>query len=187
VTEEQATRWFYDLVWPHRADILRLAQLLTRNPAEADDLAQETFLKAFRKVDRFQPGTDVKRWLLAILRNIRVDRLRAAGSKPMASLDELTADAAVAEETEIEVFPGDSPQGLLDAFSDQQVIEALQKLPEEIRWTLLLVDIDGMSQQEASEVLDVPVGTIKSRVHRGHLMLRDGLLPVARDRRLVRE
>ena len=72
-----------------------------------------------------------------------------------------------------------NPQELLERFSDQQIIDAMKQLPEEIRWTLLLIDVEGMQHHDAAEVLSVPVGTIKSRVHRGRAMLRRSLLPIA--------
>ena len=76
---------------------------------------------------------------------------------------------------------------LLEQFSDAEMIDALSRLPEEIRWTLLLVDVEGMDHKEAAGVLDVPVGTIKSRAHRGRMMLRDKLLPLARQARIVKD
>jgi RNA polymerase sigma-70 factor, ECF subfamily len=190
VTGEEATTRFYDLVWPLLPAVLRTAQILVGNAADADDLAQETMLKAFRAIDRFQEGTDARAWLLAILRNARVDRLRSSAVATAAiSLNELELDpASPAEQAELDWQAlRDDPQSALDEFSDQQVIEAMQALPEDIRWTLLLVDVEGMGQVEAGAVLEVPVGTIKSRLHRGRAMLRQTLLPLARDRRVVSE
>jgi RNA polymerase sigma-70 factor (ECF subfamily) len=185
--QQQQTRRFYDLVWPHRADVLRVARFLCRDPIVAEDLTQETLLKAFRGIDKLVAGPGVKAWLLQILRNTWLDRLRAAAGRPAEmSLGELSdepATEASADTAGSEAW-GD-PHAVLEAFSDQQVIDALQGLPEEIRWTLLLVDVEGLSLQEAAEVLDVPAGTIKSRSHRGRRMLREKLLPLARELRLV--
>ena len=185
--QEQRTRRFYDLLWPFRADVLRVAQYLTHHRPTAEDLAQETLLKAFGGIDRLQAGPDVKAWLLRILRNTWLDRHRATASRPAeVSLGELPLEA----EADSLLDPGRSeswgdPRAVLEAFSDQQIIVALQALPEEIRWTLLLVDVEGLSVQEAAEVLDVPGGTIKSRSHRGRRMLRETLLPLAIELRLV--
>lgn len=187
LTNEEATERFYELVWPLAATVLRTAQILTGSTAEADDLAQETMLKAFRAIESFRAGTDVKAWLMAILRNARTDRIRAGvGSAANVSLDALPFEPAehvgVPESGAAE---WERPQELLNAFGDRDIIEALQRLPEEIRWTLLLLDVEGLDQQEAAKALDIPVGTVKSRAHRGRAMLREALLPVARDRRLV--
>jgi len=182
---EHATRWFYDLVWPHRADVLRLAQFMSGRQADADDLAQETLLKAFRKSNSFKEGSDTKAWLLKILRNAWLDRVRATAAHPARGLGDLSGEPAVLEVEQAGEWT--KPQELLNDFSDQQIIDALRQLPEEICWTLLLVDVEGLGQQEAAEILDIPLGTVKSRVHRGHAMLKIRLLPIARDRRLVRE
>jgi RNA polymerase sigma-70 factor (ECF subfamily) len=171
-------------------DVLRAALFQTGNRAEAEDLAQETFLKAFRAMDSFRAEIGAKAWLLAILRNTRIDRLRtAAGSARHISLDELVSEPVVPDSFEESDSDAAwrSPEEALEAFSDENVIGALQNISEELRWTLLLVDVEGMDHSEASKILDVPVGTIKSRVHRGRALLRIALLPIARQRRLVRD
>ena len=167
---EQATKRFHELIWPHRAAVLRAAQILSGSVVEAEDLSQETLLKAFRAIDRFQAGTNAQAWLMTILRNTRIDRLRATGAAARdVSLEDLEWEPGDEVEAELEAH---HPQELVERFSDQQVIEALQALPEEIRWTLLLVDVQGREMKEAAEALAVPVGTIKSRLHRGRGMLR---------------
>ncbi len=187
---QEATKRFYDLIWPQRAAVLRIAQILARNIHEADDLAQETMIKAFKAVDRFQPGTDAKKWLMTILRNARIDRLRilAATARDI-SLDQLPLEPAEASAPEggeaVDVL--ENPQDVLNRFADQDIIDALQCLSEEVRWTLLLVDVEELTHDEVATILDVPVGTIKSRTHRGRAMLRRALLPMAKDRRLIRE
>jgi RNA polymerase sigma-70 factor (ECF subfamily) len=158
----------------------------TANAADAEDLAQETLLKAFRAMDTFRARTNAKAWLLTILRNARIDRLRTrAGSDPPVSLDDLAAEPAAADSA-----PGaawGSPEEILNAFSDAELIDALQGIAEELRWTLLLVDVEEMDHRKAAGVLGVPVGTIKSRLHRARALLRQVLLPLARQRRLVRD
>jgi RNA polymerase sigma-70 factor (ECF subfamily) len=186
----EATSRFDALVWPHAAALLRTARFLLRDPAEADDVAQETLVKAFKALDSFQEGTDVKAWLMTILRNTRIDHLRRRATRgDEVSLDGLPFEPASAESAGgQDADPAwDDPQALLQQFSDRHVIQALQRLPEEIRWTLLLVDVEGMDHADAAAVLGVPVGTVKSRAHRGRAMLRDALLPVARELRLIRE
>jgi RNA polymerase sigma-70 factor (ECF subfamily) len=185
LNDEQLNKQFYARVWPYRADVLRVAQYLCRDHTLAEDLAQETLLKAFRALKSAEASEqNLKKWLLTILRNTWKDRLRTShpASSIDAEVDQLeakpTADAADEE------FWKD-PQRLIDGFADQQIIDALKRLPEEIRWTLLLVDVEGIGIQDAAEVLQVPSGTVKSRAHRGRAMLRQILLPLARERRLV--
>ena len=144
-------------------------------------------MKAFRALERTNVAeTNLKCWLLSILRNTWKDRLRAGraerGVEPLTEEPE-SGPAAASEEAD---FRAD-PQSLIDAFSDQQIIDALKSLPEEIRWTLLLVDVEGIGVQEAADILEAPSGTIKSRAHRGRAMLHERLLPLARERRLVTE
>jgi RNA polymerase sigma-70 factor, ECF subfamily len=182
---EEASKQFYDWIWPHRDVVLRTARFLMRDLFEADDLAQETLLKAFRSLDRFTPGTDARAWLLSILRNARIDRLRSSAMRHAeASLDDAGIDPAADAATPVAIDPGDA-RALLEQFGDEQIVAALQALPELICWTLLLVDVEGMDHAEAAKVLDVPVGTVKSRAHRGRSMLRKSLWEkVGVDRRL---
>ena len=181
---DSATQRFYALVVPQAKLVLRVARCLVRDAAAADDLAQETMIKAFKAIDRFQETTDVRAWLMTILRHARIDHLRAAaGRRGQISLDESGIDPA----DESDDSPAwEHPQELLEQFSDSDVIAALHDLPEEIRWTLLLVDVERIDHSQAAEVLDVPVGTIKSRAFRGRAMLRKALLPLARQRNWIR-
>ncbi len=169
--------------------VLRAAQIQTGNSAEAEDLAQETLLKAFRSIESFKAGTNIKAWLMTILRNTRIDRLRTvAGSAKHVSLEELSAEPAGPSSIEaIDDTAWTNPEVMLAEFADAEVIEALGCISEDLRWTLLLVDVEGMDHQQAAAILEVPVGTVKSRVHRGHAALRQVLLPLAIDRRLVHE
>lgn len=184
-------RRFHNFMWPHLATVLRVAEILSGDIAEAEDLAQETMLRAFRGIGGFADGTDAKAWLLTILRRTRIDRLRSPGAAPgrAVSLDALEFDPADTPQAEA----GDrdaiweQPETALEAFSDRQVIAALKDLPEEIRLTLLLVEVEGLELREAATILDVPVGTVKSRTHRGRALLRRSLLPVARELRLTQE
>jgi RNA polymerase sigma-70 factor, ECF subfamily len=182
--QREATKRFYEFVWPHRAALLRVAQILMHDVHSAEDLTQETLLKAYNAIGQFRPGTDAKKWLLTILRNARIDRLRAAGASARdVSLDQYPIEP---EERSVEDSDWQNPQEILHQFADREVIAALQKLPEEIRWTLLLVDVEQLDHPEAAAMLDVPLGTVKSRTHRGRAMLRQALMSFAQERRLIR-
>ena len=184
--QEQQRRTFYDVIWPYRADVLRVALFLCHNRSTAEDLAQETLLKAWRRIDRLETGPKVKAWLLQILRNTWLDRVRAAADRPAeVSLSYVPREVELPPSRDAGHESAGDPRVVLESFSDQQIVHALQDLPEEIRWTLLLVDVEGQSVEDAARLLDVPPGTIKSRAHRGRLMLRDKLLPVAKELRWV--
>ena len=169
---------FYQIVWPHMATVLRTAEFLTHSFADAEDLAQETMVKAFKAIDSLRDEQRAKGWLLAILRNARIDHARSE-PKGEVSLEQLALDPAdrVSTAQTPHAAPCNDPEQVLDSFEDRQIIEAIKQLPKEIRWTLLLVDVEGLDHSEASQVLGIPVGTIKSRLHRGRGMLRAELEP----------
>lgn len=174
----EAQRAIFDQhIWPHADTVVRTARLLLRDPSAADDLAQETFVKAIRFIDKFEVGTDGRAWLLTILRNTRVDVLRKTNREPRLSIEDLNGEPAAADEA-CAVPQGHSAERLMEAFGDEDMIAALRTLPEEIRWTLLLVEVEGLAHEDAAPILGVPVGTVKSRTHRGRKMLRAALLPL---------
>ena len=179
---DSASDAFYERIWPHRADVLRFARFLTRDATIADDVAQESLLKAFRAVEDLDAGANVRSWLLKIVRNSWVDRMRHEGHRRDSSLEALSNELAAEEEVSTWNGQGEDLGQLLEAFSDAQVIEALLELPAEMRWTLLLVDVEGLSLADAGEIMAVPEGTVKSRCHRGRGLLRSMLLPLARER-----
>jgi RNA polymerase sigma-70 factor, ECF subfamily len=170
---------FYELVWPHAGAVLRVARILIGRDADAEDLAQETLMKAFRSLHTLREGAGAKAWLMTILRHNHIDHLRSK-PPPMLSLDDPAIQPCAAP-----AGRASSPQAapdaeeLLESFSDGAVIGALGSLPKDIRWTLLLADVEQLDYSEIATVLDVPVGTIKSRVHRGRAMIKDALLPAA--------
>lgn len=186
LTRKIASERFYTHVWPYRAAVLRAARIVCRNDSDADDLAQDVLLKAFSGIETFQIGSSPHAWLMRILRNARIDRIRS--TKKVAGQVSIEAAELDVPDTSLPASTPEweHPEELLNAFSDAQIIDALQHLPEEIRMTLLLVEIEGMDHTDAASILDVPVGTIKSRSHRGRSMLRDALLPLARDLRLTK-
>ncbi len=169
---------FEKVAMPHLDAVVRVALALCGNRAQADDLAQSTFLKAFQKFRTFTPGTKCKAWLMRILRNTWIDQLRR---------NRLARETAWPEEN-LPAEPDTSqqsvwsdPREILEAFSDEQVIGALMKLPGDQRLCLLLGDVEGFSQQEVAEVLDVAVGTVKSRTSRARAALKKSLAAHAED------
>ena len=182
MTTSEATARFYKELWPHRAAMLRVARILTQSDADADDLAQDAMMRAYRGIGGLAPGTNTKGWLMTILRRTHTERVRGAHSDQL-SLNALEIDPADQHAASGEdAAAWGNAQETLAKFSDQEIIRSLKALPEEIRWTLLLVDVQGLDDQEAGEALSVPTGTVKSRLHRGRRMLRDRLLPLIRAR-----
>ena len=162
--------------------LLRTARYMTRHQQEAEDVVQETMLKAMKAIDSFQDGTEMQAWLMAILRRTFIDRWRAVRRHEEVSLDEIEVDAIEADPVGVFDDRWDNPEEMLDRFDDEVVIGALKLLPQEIRWTLILLDVEQMDQAEASMILEVPVGTVKSRAYRGRQMLRDRLYRIAQKR-----
>jgi RNA polymerase sigma-70 factor, ECF subfamily len=163
--------------------VLRAAQLLTSNTADAEDLAQEALMKAFSGIASFKPiqtaqsaeVPGIRSWLLTILRRTHIDRLRAAGSRIRTESLEGVEGVAVPAAPDSVSGPTLVAQDVLEQFSDEKMISALCELPDDQRWTLLLADIEGLDHSEVAKVLDVAVGTVKSRVHRARAELREKL------------
>ena len=153
----------------HLDVLYRVALRLTGNPSDADDLVQETMLKAYRAWEQFEPGTNAKGWLLTILRHAFINEYRRRRRRPE------TVDIDAVEP--FAVFPDvqeEDPQGaFFDRIVDDEVLRAIDQLPEAFRETLVLSDVEGLNYQEIAKMLDVPVGTVKSRLFRArHLLQR---------------
>jgi RNA polymerase sigma-70 factor (ECF subfamily) len=168
---------FEELVQRHQTKIYRVAYRLTGNHNDAEDLAQEAILEAFRAFDRYQPGTYFDRWLYRIMSRTFIDTVRQRNRRPVVSLD-----APVNPEGDPLVnLLGDSsqdPQQITEAMDlDGAIQVALDGLPQEFRTAVVLVDIEGLSYDEVANALRCPVGTVRSRLHRARQMLREALGP----------
>ena len=176
------------LIRPWLPTLLRTAQCLTQHQQEAEDLVQDAVVKAMRATDSFEDGTNERAWLLTILRRAHIDRGRSAQRRPLQlSLDSDEGVEPEAQDGDDEAAgkydqQWDEPEALMNRFEDEQLIEALQQLPDDTRWTLLLVDVEQMEHTDAARVLGVAEGTIKSRAHRGRKLLRDQLYEWAQTR-----
>lgn len=153
---------FAAYVLPEVEVLLRVARSLTRHPADAEDLVQDTLLRAYRAIDRFD-GRHPRAWLLTILRNTHVNRVRGRRPEVLSDTEGERAAAPAAEEPEAVVL-----RGTFDA----AVERAFVGLPDKFRRVVELVDLGGLSYQEAAVTLDVPVGTVMSRLHRGRGRVR---------------
>ncbi len=169
---------FDELALQHLDTVYRVAMSLCRNPATADDLTQTTFLKAWRSFESYRPGTNMKAWLLRILRNRWIDVLR---HRKVVGPTAPVEDHYVADRPHPEDVAWSNAEDLLQNFGDEQIIDALAELPEEQRLTLFLLDVEGLSQEEVAEITEVAVGTVKSRSSRARHTLKERLAAHARD------
>jgi RNA polymerase sigma-70 factor (ECF subfamily) len=153
---------------------------MTRNPADAEDVVQETFLKAYRAYDSYREGTNLKAWLYRILTNTYINKYRKQQRRPSeVELGELQDLYLYKRLGEASGAAQSAEADMLDEFVDSDVIEALESLPETFRLPVLLADVDGFSYKEIAEMLDIPIGTVMSRLHRGRKALQKKLWDVA--------
>ncbi len=168
---------FEELVLQHQKQIYRVAYRLTGNHNDAEDLAQDAIVEAFRAFDRYQPGTYFDRWLYRIMSRTYIDTVRRRNRRPVVSLDAPMGG----EGDPLVTVMGDSsqdPQQMTETFDLDGVVQlALDGLPQEFRTAVVLADIEGLSYDEVAQALRCPVGTVRSRLHRARQMLREALGP----------
>jgi RNA polymerase sigma-70 factor (ECF subfamily) len=183
---DQAT--FAEQAMPYMDSLYSAALRMTRNRADAEDVVQETYLRAYRGFGGFQEGTNLKAWLYRILTTTFINSYRAKKRRPtetdledvealylyrrLGGLEAATAGRSAEEE-------------LMDWFTDAEVKEAVESLPENFRMAVLLADVEGFSYKEIAEILDIPIGTVMSRLHRGRKALQRELYEFARQRGLA--
>jgi len=178
---------FEELASPYMSALYAAALPITRNPSDAEDLVQETYLRAYRGFGGFREGTNLKAWLYRILTNTFINQYRAKKRRPdQVELDDVEdfyifrrlggIEAADAERT--------AETAALESMPDAEVKQALESIPEQFRMAVILADIEGFSYKEIAEILDVPIGTVMSRIHRGRRQLQKLLWDYATEHNL---
>ena len=179
---------FADEAMEHAPQLYSAALRMTRNQADAEDLVQETYLRAYRGFEGFAAGTNLRAWLFRILTNTYINTYRARQRRPqesdLADVEELylyrrlgSLDAVLGNRS--------AEDTLMDMLTDDEVKQALEDLPENFRLPVLLADVEGFSYREIAEMLDIPIGTVMSRLHRGRKAMQKALYDYAHARGLA--
>jgi len=179
---------FTELAMEHMPALYSAALRMTRNPADAEDLVQETYLRAYRGFGGFTEGTNLRAWLYRILTNTYINSYRAAKRRPevadVEDVEDLYLYHRLSPNSE-GASSRSAEEEALASFTDDEVKSAIESLPEAFRMAVLLADVEGFSYKEIAEITDVPIGTVMSRIHRGRRALQKALHDFAESRGLV--
>ncbi|MDO5049541.1 MAG: sigma-70 family RNA polymerase sigma factor [Actinomycetaceae bacterium] len=180
IDEDELRARFEEEALPLLDQLYGAAVRMTHNTADAEDLVQDTYARAFSSFHTFKPGTNLKAWMYRILKNTFINTYRKKQRRPQESGDENVEDWQLYQAAE------HHPVGLrsaeaeaLDALPDDTVRDALEALPDNYREAVLLADVEGFSYKEIADIMDTPVGTVMSRIHRGRAQLRTALADYA--------
>ncbi len=177
---------FEELVLEHMDMLYAVALKLTRNATDAEDLTQNTVVKALRFHDKFAEGTYIKAWLLTILRNTFINEYRRKVRRPtFVELSGAEAAKNTAPDPSVPYEPEEQSPSELFELLDDEVKLAVESLPEDFKQAVIMADLEDKSYKEIAEAMDCPLGTVMSRLYRGRKLLRDRLREYAEDRRLV--
>ncbi|MFN0157747.1 MAG: sigma-70 family RNA polymerase sigma factor [Bacteroidota bacterium] len=171
---------------PHMDILYNFALRMTSNGLDAEDLVQETYLKAYRFWDKYEKGTNIRAWLFRIMKNSYINRYRKESKDPeTVDYDEIKDFYNTVREEGAD--PNDLQESLLGNLLDDDVTNAVASLPDDFRTVVILSDIERLTYEEIAEFVDIPLGTVRSRLHRGRKLLRAKLLEYAKNRGYVTE
>ena len=170
--------------FPHKDILFNFALRTTGDKDDAHDLLQETFMKAFRFWDKYEKGTNIRAWLFRIMKNTYINRYRKETREPgMVDYDDVENFYDLIRDDSTD--SNDLQKRMYSNMLSDEVTEALQSLPEDFRTVVILCDIEGLMYDEISEFLNCPIGTVRSRLHRGRKMLEEKLYDYAKDRGII--
>ena len=174
---------FTDEAMPLLDQLYGGALRMTRNPQDAEDLVQETYLKAYNAFDRFKPGTNLKAWLYRIMTNTYINTYRKKQRRPLVtSADDVTDNQLYTSSSHESTGLESAEVEALKSMPNSQISDALNALNEDYRMVVYYADVEGLSYKEIADVMDIPMGTVMSRLHRGRKQLREMLKDVAHER-----
>jgi RNA polymerase sigma-70 factor (ECF subfamily) len=188
ITNHQKGWDFEAAAMPFVDALYNTAYRMTRNSEDAEDLVQETYLKAYRYYDKFEEGTNFKAWLFKIMKNTFINNYRKRQQTPALSDFADIEESFESQVSEDVARPIKNPEEeFLENVLDEDVQRALDKLPPDYRMVVILADLEGFSYKEIAEILEVPVGTVMSRLYRGRRLLEAAMLEFAREHGYLRE
>lgn len=177
---------FVEDALPHMKSLYSAALRLTANRSDAEDLVQDTYLRAYRSYASFTAGTNLRAWLFRILTNAHINRYRAQQRRPLESdLDGVEDLYLYRRLADVQRRGRSAEDELLELFTENEVIAAVDALPEVYRLAVLLADVEGFAYKEIAQILDIPIGTVMSRLHRGRKQLQRSLYEFAVSRGLT--
>lgn len=185
--EELAQRFERDAM-PLLDQLYGAALRMTRNPADAEDLVQEAYIKAFQGFRSYKPGTNLKAWLYRILTNAYINNYRKAQRRPAEYATDDITDSQIAETaSHTSIGLRSAEVEALEKLPDEEIRDALMSLKEDYRMVVYYADVEGLPYKEIAEIMGTPIGTVMSRLHRGRKQLRDALHNVAVERGFLKE